>query len=261
MLLQLLLICSYLMLNAYQLLLICRSLMRWLMKWQRLRSTGSPRERHLCGTWHRGMRARCSLRRIWKQPQCWLAATVNQSFLTGACLVCLVQLTIWFSLMLLCIARLQAQLHALASDPTTYTKDPDPQVPFFSPTTIFDYLQPNLFRMPWQRTGHPTWPRWSSTPDRARSPSWWSTTAMWGSTTVTWFPQLCPTNYFGRGTSSRYVGQSSQRPMWNGYIKVHLIDQQEVKRQALKRRAEEAKVGKVTILMGLVILCLNIEEM
>ena len=49
--------------------------------------------------------------------------------------------------------------------------------------------------------------------------------------------------------------------MWNGYIKVHLIDQQEVKRQALKRRAEEAKVGKVTILMGLVILCLNIEEM
>ena len=26
------------------------------------------------------------------------------------------------------IIRLQAQLHALASDPTTYTKDPDPQV-------------------------------------------------------------------------------------------------------------------------------------
>ena len=40
--------------------------------------------------------------------------------------------------MLLSIARLQAQLHALASDPTTYTKDPDPQVPSYLPPSILN---------------------------------------------------------------------------------------------------------------------------
>merc|ERR1719273_2924261 len=103
--------------------------------------------------------------------------------------------------------RLQAQLHALASDPTTYTKDPDPQDALaedwtsYLATVELDSRQGEISEL-MINNGH---------------------VRKHYSTLV---PSTVPHKLFW----ARY------------FFKVHLIDQQEVKRQALRRRAEEAKV-------------------
>merc|ERR1719273_138539 len=103
--------------------------------------------------------------------------------------------------------RLQAQLHALASDPTTYTKDPDPQ----------DALAED-------------WTSYLATVELDSRQGEIS--------------ELMINNGHVRKHYSNLVPSSVPHKLfWARYFfKVHLIDQQEVKRQALRRRAEEAKV-------------------
>merc|ERR1719400_1921586 len=103
--------------------------------------------------------------------------------------------------------RLQAQLHALASDPTTYTKDPDPQ----------DALAED-------------WTSYLATVELDSRQGEIS--------------ELMINNGHVRKHYSTLVPSSVPHKLfWARYFfKVHLIDQQEVKRQALKCRAEEAKV-------------------
>merc|ERR1719249_133065 len=99
--------------------------------------------------------------------------------------------------------RLQAQLHALASDPTTYTKDPDPQ----------DALAED-------------WTSYLATVELDSRQGEISELMINNGHVRKHYSNLVPSKLFW----ARY------------FFKVHLIDQQEVKRQALKRRAEEAKV-------------------
>jgi len=103
--------------------------------------------------------------------------------------------------------RLQAQLHALASDPTTYTKDPDPQDALAEDWT--SYLATLELD---SRQGE--------------------------------ISELMINNGHIRKHYSHLVPSTVQHKLfWARYFfKVHLIDKQEVKRQVLKKRAEQTKV-------------------
>lgn len=103
--------------------------------------------------------------------------------------------------------RLQAQLHALASDPTTYTKDPDPK----------DALAED-------------WTSYLATLDLDPRQGEIS--------------ELMINNAHIRKHYSNLVPSSVQHKLfWARYFfKVHLIDKMEVKRQVLKKRAEQTKV-------------------
>jgi len=103
--------------------------------------------------------------------------------------------------------RLQAQLHALASDPTTYTKDPDPQ----------DALAED-------------WTSYLATVELDSRQGEISELMINNGNVRKHYSNLVPSTVPHKLFWARY------------FFKVHLIDQQEVKRQALKRRAEEAKV-------------------
>jgi len=103
--------------------------------------------------------------------------------------------------------RLQAQLHALASDPTTYTKDPDPQ----------DALAED-------------WTKYLATLDLDPRQGEIS--------------ELMINNGHIRKHYSNLVPSTVQHKLfWARYFfKVHLVEKQEVKRQVLKKRAEQAKI-------------------
>merc|ERR1719322_2104372 len=103
--------------------------------------------------------------------------------------------------------RLQAQLHALASDPTTYTKDPDPQ----------DALAED-------------WTSYLATVELDSRQGEISELMINNGHVRKHYSNLVPSTVPHKLFWARY------------FFKVHLIDQQEVKRQALRRRAEEAKV-------------------
>merc|ERR1719318_1388227 len=103
--------------------------------------------------------------------------------------------------------RLQAQLHALASDPSTYSKDPHPQDCVAEEWTSYlasldlDSRQGEISEL------------------------------------------MINNGHLRKHYSSLVPSTVPHKLFWARYFfKVHLIDQQEVKRQALKRRAEEAKV-------------------
>jgi hypothetical protein len=103
--------------------------------------------------------------------------------------------------------RLQAQLHALASDPDSFLKDPDP-----SDTTPEE------------------WTVWLADLDLDRRQGEIS--------------ELMINNVNIRKHYSKLVpGDVSHKLFWARYFyRVHLIEKQEVKRQVLKKRAEQAKV-------------------
>lgn len=103
--------------------------------------------------------------------------------------------------------RLQAQLHALASDQSTYTKDPDPQ----------DSVSED-------------WTSYLATLDLDQRQGEIS--------------ELMINNGHIRKHYSSLVPSTVQHKLfWARYFfKVHLIDKQEVKRQVLKKRAEQTKV-------------------
>jgi len=103
--------------------------------------------------------------------------------------------------------RLQAQLHALASDQTTYTKDPDPE----------DAVSED-------------WTSYLATLDLDQRQGEIS--------------ELMINNGHIRKHYSSLVPSTVQHKLfWARYFfKVHLIDKQEVKRQVLKKRAEQTKV-------------------
>jgi len=103
--------------------------------------------------------------------------------------------------------RLQAQLHALASDPTTYTKDPDPQDSMSEDWTA--YLASLELE---SRQGE--------------------------------ISDLMINNGNLRKHYSNFVPSTVHHKLfWARYFfKVHLIEKQEQKRQALKKRAELTKV-------------------
>jgi len=103
--------------------------------------------------------------------------------------------------------RLQAQLHALSSDQSTYTKDPDPG----------DSLAED-------------WVSWLAELDLDRRQGEIS--------------ELMINNTNIRKHYSTLVPGSVQHKLfWARYFyKVHLIEKQEVKRQVLKKRAEQTKV-------------------
>merc|ERR1712223_2099962 len=103
--------------------------------------------------------------------------------------------------------RLQAQLHALSSDPITYTKDPDPQ----------DSLAED-------------WTSYLATVELDSRQGEISELMINNGHVRKHYSNLVPSTVPHKLFWARY------------FFKVHLIDQQEVKRQALKRRAEEAKV-------------------
>jgi len=102
--------------------------------------------------------------------------------------------------------RLQAQLHALASDPDTFLKDPHPS----------DQSQEE-------------WTQWLADMDLDRRQGEIS--------------ELMINNVNIRKHYSKLVpGEVSHRLFWARYFyKVHLIEKQEVKRQVLKKRAEQTK--------------------
>merc|ERR1712192_244752 len=108
--------------------------------------------------------------------------------------------------------RLQAQLHALASDPTTYTKDPDPQ----------DALAED-------------WTSYLATVELDSRQGEISELMINNGHVRKHYSNLVPSTVPHKLFWARY------------FFKVHLIDQQEVKRQALKRRDEEEDLGDTEI--------------
>jgi len=102
--------------------------------------------------------------------------------------------------------RLQAQLHALATDPDTYMKEPDPK----------DDLSED-------------WAAWLAGLDLDKRQGEIS--------------ELMINNAAVRKMYSKLVpGQVSHKHFWARYFyKVHLIEKQEMKRQVLKKRAEKTK--------------------
>lgn len=102
--------------------------------------------------------------------------------------------------------RLQAQLHALASDPSTYTKEPDPS----------DHLSED-------------WTSWLAKLDLDKRQGEIS--------------ELMINNAAVRRMYSKLVpAEVSHKHFWARYFyKVHLIEVQEMKRQVLKKRAEQTK--------------------
>lgn len=103
--------------------------------------------------------------------------------------------------------RLQAQLHALGSDPTTYTKDPDPQ----------DALAED-------------WTSYLATLDLDSRQGEIS-------------ELMINSAHIRKNYSNLVPSTVPHKLFWARYFfKVHLIEKQEVKRQVLKKRAEQAKV-------------------
>lgn len=103
--------------------------------------------------------------------------------------------------------RLQAQLHALASDPSTYSKDPHPQDALaedwsqYLATLELDSRQGEISEL------------------------------------------MINNGHIRKHYSSLVPSTVPHKLFWARYFfKVHLIDKQEVKRQVLKKRAEETKV-------------------
>lgn len=103
--------------------------------------------------------------------------------------------------------RLQAQLHALTSDPTTYTQDPDPQ----------DALAED-------------WTSYLATLDLDPRQGEISELMINNANIRKHYSNLVPSKVQHKLFWARY------------FFKVHLIDKQEVKRQVLKKRAEQTKV-------------------
>lgn len=102
--------------------------------------------------------------------------------------------------------RLQAQLHALASDASTYTQEPDPS----------DHLAED-------------WTSWLAHLDLDSRQGEISELMINNSTVRRMYSKLVP-------------AEVSHKLFWARYFyKVHLIEKQEVKRQVLKKRAEQAK--------------------
>jgi len=102
--------------------------------------------------------------------------------------------------------RLQAQLHALATDPTTYTQEPDPK----------DGLAED-------------WTVWLANLDLDKRQGEISELMINNAAVRKQYSKLVPTDV-------------SHKLFWARYFyKVHLIEKQEVKRQVLKKRAEKTK--------------------
>jgi len=103
--------------------------------------------------------------------------------------------------------RLQAQLHALASDTETYTGDPDPS-----------------------DCGAEEWTAYLGDLDLDRRQGEIS-------------ELMINNNHIRKNYSSLVPGKVQHKLFWARYFyKVHLIEKQEAKRQVLKKRAEQTKV-------------------
>lgn len=107
--------------------------------------------------------------------------------------------------------RLQAQLHALATDHTTYTQEPDPK----------DGLSED-------------WAAWLATLDLDKRQGEISDLMINNTAVRKMYSKLVP-------------GDVSHKHFWARYFyKVHLIEVQEVKRQVLKKRAEKSNKEEET---------------
>ena len=153
------------------------------------------------------------------------------------------------------IIRLQAQLHALASDPTTYTKDPDPQVLSLllydiSLICIFGWVEHisicagcpsrRLDLLPGHSRAGLEAGRDLRADDQQRPRE--ETLQQPRSLHCASQALLGEVLLQGGSHHRHWNIEFNWKFSWNNFSQVHLIDQQEVKRQALRRRAEEAKV-------------------